>query len=339
MNARRDIVVKLRRRSVWCALVLATGATLCAGGVGAQGAAQSYPSRPLRLILPYPPGGPTDIMGRMAADVLIRNWGAQVIADNRPGFNGNIGAALCAKSTNDGYTMCTVSGAQTVAPSLYKRNLGFDPQKDFSHVALLASLPTLLLVHPSVPANNVQELIALAKSKPGALNYASTGVGVTPQLIMEMFKLRAGIDIVNITYKGAVAALVDQVSGRVQTAFSITVGAIPFVKQGKLRALAVSTKERFPALPDVPTVDESGLRGFEGSSWQGISMPAGVPGDIVAKMNAELVRALQTPELKERLLDMGGLAASMSPAEYAAFFRNEIDKWGKVVREAKVKGE
>jgi len=293
--------------------------------------AQTYPNRPIRLILPYPPGGPTDIMGRMAADILIKAWGVQVVADNRPGFNGNIGAAMCAEAAPDGYTMCTVSGAQAVGPSIYK-TIKFDGNRDFSHVTVLAALPMLLLVHPSLPVKTPADLVKLAKSKPGAMSYASTGVGVTPQLTMELFKQASGIDIVNVTYKGAAAALIDQVAGRVETAFSIAVGAIPFVKDGRLRALGVSTRERFPPLPDVPTIHESGVRDFDASSWQAIAMPAGVPRDIVQRTSAALAEGLTSPQGRARVLDVGGLVVANTPEQFAAFFKAEAEKWARVAR-------
>ena len=300
--------------------------------------AQTYPTKPIRLILPYPPGGPTDIMGRTAGEILSKAWGVQVIADNRPGFNGNLGAGMCAKSPPDGYTICTVSGAQAVAPSIY-RTVTFDGTRDFSHVTLLAVLPMLLVVHPSLPVKTTRELIAFAKQRPGALNYASTGVGVTPQLTMEMFKQQTGIDIVNVTYKGAMAALVDQISGRVETSFSIAVGAMPFVKERKLRPLGVSTRVRFPPLPEVPTIDEAGLKGFDASSWQAIAMPAGVPREIVERMSSTLAAGLKAPDMKERVLAMGGIVVGNTPAEFAAFFKSEAVKWARVAKAANVREE
>lgn len=299
--------------------------------------AQGYPVKPIRLILPYPPGGSTDIMGRIAAEILSKAWSVQVIADNRPGAAGNIGVGLCARSPADGYTMCTLSVAQSIAPSIY-RELPFDPITDFSHVSLLAFLPSLLVVHPSLPAKSVREIIALAKAKPGAMNYSSTGNGSTTHMLMEMFKLQAGINIVHIPYKGTAPAMLDLISGQVQVSFSAAISTLPFVSQGKLRAIAVSTKERYPTLPDLPTVDESGLRGFDGVSWQGLSMPAGVPRDIVNRVNAELSKALNSPAMKERIIGMGGLVSSYKSEEFSAFVKAELDKWARVAKEAKVTG-
>ncbi len=298
--------------------------------------AQTFPAKPVRFIIPFPPGGPTDIMGRMAADTLTRAWGVQVVADNRPGAGGNIGSEQCAKSPPDGYTVCMLTVAQSISPSIYSK-LNFDPLKDFSHVTLMAILPSLLMVHPSVPAKNVRELIALAKARPGALTYASTGNGTSPHMLMEMFKVHAGVNLLHVPYKGASPAMIDQISGQIEVAFSTAIAALPFVQQGKVRALAVSTLDRFPPLPDLPTIDQSGLKGFDGSSWQGVVMPAGTPRDIVNRVHGELAKMLKTPENREKILGMGGIASGNTPEQFAAFIKVEIDKWAKVAKAAKLK--
>ncbi len=300
--------------------------------------AQTYPAKPIRMILSYPPGGATDALGRVVARALAEAWGVTVVADNRPGASGNIGTTMCVKSPPDGYTMCMVAPAQSMA-SRISTNATFDSLKDFSHVTQVASMPMLLLVHPALPVKNVSELIALAKKKPGAMNYASSGGGASHHLAMEMFKQQAGVDIVLITYKGGGAQLVDQLAGRIEVAFNLAVGVVPHVKAGKLRAIAVSTKERFPTLPDVPTVSESGLKGYEASSWQGLSMPAGVPHEIVRHIYADVSKALKTPEIRENLLGMGGIAVGSTPEEFTAFFNAESDKWFKVAKAANVKVE
>jgi tripartite-type tricarboxylate transporter receptor subunit TctC len=300
--------------------------------------AQRYPTKSVRLILPFPPGGSTDILGRIAADALSRAWNVPVIADNRAGATGNIGAALCAKSPSDGYTLCMLTVAQSIAPSIYP-DLPFDPLKDFSHVTLLATLPSLLVAHATVPVKNVREMIAYAKSRPGALNYASTGNGSGSQLMMEMLKLRTGTHLVHIPYKGAGPAMVDQLSGQVHISFSAAISTMPFLNQGKLVAIAVSTRDRFPPLPDLPTVDESGIKGFDGAAWQGMSMPAGVPRAIVNRINADLVNALKSPAMKEQIIGMGGMVAANLPAEFTAFIRTEIGKWATVAKAANVKGD
>ncbi len=290
----------------------------------------------MRFIVPFPPGGPTDIVGRLAAEGLARTWSEQVVVDNRPGGAGNIGMEQCARSPADGYTMCMISIAQTISPAIY-RKLGFDPVRDFAHVALLATLPSLLVVHPSIPAKNVQELIAYAKTRPGKLNYASGGSGTSSHLLMEMFDLRAGIHMVQVPYKGTGPALIDQVSGLIEVAFSTAVAALPYVHSGRLRAIAVSTRERLPTLPEVPTVAESGLPGFDGGSWQGVVMPAGAPRDIVAAVNGDVVKALGAPEAKAKILAMGGIVASDTPEQFAAFVKSETEKWARVVKAANVK--
>lgn len=308
--------------------------TLSAGAPLAQ--AQGYPVKPVRFIINFPPGGPTDIVGRMAADTLARSWGVQVVADNRGGAGGNIGAELCAKSAPDGYTLCMFTVAQSIAPSIYSK-LAYDPVKDFAHVTLLATLPSLLMVHPSVPAKNVQELVKLAKAKPGALSYASTGNGTSPHMLMEMFKMLAGINLVHIPYKGAAPAMIDQISGQVEAGFSTAIAALPYVQQGKVRALAISTRERFPPLPDLPTMEQAGVKGFEGSSWNAVVMPAGTPREVVTRINQELVKLMHTPETKERMMAMGGIAIGSSPEEFVAYLKADMERWAKVAQAAKVK--
>jgi tripartite-type tricarboxylate transporter receptor subunit TctC len=298
--------------------------------------AQSYPNKPVRFIIPFPPGGPTDIMGRLAADTLFKALGTQFIADNRGGAGGNIGSELCAKSAPDGYTICMFTVAQSISPAIY-RKLPFDPQKDFTPVTLMAVLPSMLTVHPQLPVKNVKELIALAKSKPGQLSYSSTGNGTSPHMLMEMFKWMTGTNIVHIPYKGQAPSVLDQISGQVQMAFNTAIGVIPHVKAGKLKALAVSTKERFPAMPDLPTVAESGVKNFDGASWQGVVMPAGVPRDIVVKLHEILAKSLKTPEARERLLALGALPSGNSPDEFAAFIKAETEKWAKVAKAAHIR--
>ena len=300
--------------------------------------AQNYPAKPVRFIIPFPPGGPTDILGRVVAQRLSEAWNVPVVADNRPGAGGNVGTEQCVKSPPDGYTLCMLSIAQTISPSIYSK-LGFDPVKDFAHVTLLATLPSLLLVHPSLPAKHVKELIALAKIRPGALNYASGGSGTSSQLLMELFKLQAGINIVHIPYKGTGPALTDQISGLIEVAFSTIIAARPYSQAGRLRAIAVSTRQRFPQLPEIPTVDESGLKGFDGGSWQGAIMPAGTPREIVIKTSAELAKMLKSSDMKEKILAMGGITLGNSPDEFAAYTKAEIAKWAKVVKAAGIRGE
>jgi tripartite-type tricarboxylate transporter receptor subunit TctC len=300
--------------------------------------AQSYPAKPVRFIIPFPPGGPTDILGRVVSTRLAESWAVPVVPDNRPGAGGNIGTEQCARSAADGYTVCMLSIAQTISPSIY-RKLAFDPLRDLAHVTLLATLPSLLVVHPSLPVRNVKELTALARAKPGALSYASGGAGTSTQLLMEWLKLEAGIDIVHVPYKGSGPALLDQVSGQIEVAFTTIIAVLPHVQSGRLRAIGVSTRERFPSLPAVPTVAESGIKRFDGGSWQGIVMPAGAPREAVSKANLDLTAILRSPETRERIHAMGGLALGNTPDEFTAFVAAETAKWARVVKAAGIKPE
>lgn len=297
--------------------------------------AQQYPSKPVRFIIPFPPGGPTDIMGRMAADILTKAYGVQFVADNRAGAGGNIGTEVCAKAPNDGSTVCMMTVAQSISPSIY-RKLGFDPVKDFAHVTLMAQLPSMLTVHPALPVKNVKELVALAKSKPGAMSYASTGNGTSPHMLMEMFKSMTGTDMVHVPYKGQAPAVIDQMAGQVQLAFNTAIGVIPHAKSGRLKALAISTRERFPAMPELPTVEEGGVKGFDAASWQGVVMPAGTPKEIVARIHAPISAELRSAAGKEHMLKNGALPSGNSPGEFAAFVKVEMEKWAKVAKFAKI---
>lgn len=310
-------------------------AALALGTAHAEPSSSAYPARPVRFIIPFPPGGPTDIVARLAGERLSREWNMQVIADNRPGGGGNIGTEQCARAPADGYTICMFSIAQSISPAIYPK-LGFDPVRDFAHVTLLATLPSLLVVHPSLGVNDVRQLIARAKTSPGELNYASGGSGTSSHLLMEMFNQQAGVAMTNVIYKGTGPALVDQLSGLIQVAFSTAIAVQPYVQAGKLRAIAVSTRERLPTLPDVPTVAESGLPEFDGGSWQGIVMPAGTPREIVDTVSAELVKILRSPDMKERILGMGGIALGTTPDEFTAFMKAEVEKWSRVAKRAHV---
>jgi tripartite-type tricarboxylate transporter receptor subunit TctC len=297
--------------------------------------AQAYPAKPLRMIIPFPPGGPTDLMGRMASDRLSRGLGVQVIPDNRGGAGGNIGFELCAKSPADGYTVCMMTVAQSISPGIY-RKLGYDLAKDFSFVTLMATLPSMLTTHPSFPAKNVKEVIAIARSRPGQIIYSSTGNGTSPHMLMEMFKYMAGVDMVHVPYKGQAQSVIDQISGQIQLAFNTAVTVLPHVKDKKLKPIAISTRERFPPMPDLQTVEEGGVKGYDGSSWQGVVMPAGTPREIVARVYQELATMLKAPDTREKFLAQGALASGMQPEEFAAFVKREAEKWSKVAKAAKV---
>ncbi len=302
-------------------------------------AADTYPAKAIRMIVPFPPGGTTDILGRVAGQKITEALGQQVIIDNRPGAGGIIGTELVAKSPPDGYTLLTDPGSTlTINPSLFSK-LAFDPLKDFAPITILAAVPNMLEVHPSLPVKNVKELIALAKSKPGQLNYASTGAGQSTHLSMELFKTMAGIDLNHIPYKGSAPALTDLLGGQVSLMFDNMPSSLPHVKAGKLRALAVSTLKRSPTVPELPTVAESGLPGFEVSVWFAVLAPAGTPRDVVNKLHGVLTRALHAPEVKERLASQGAQAVGNTPEEFTAQMRSDLVKWAKVVKDSGAKLE
>jgi tripartite-type tricarboxylate transporter receptor subunit TctC len=294
--------------------------------------AQAYPNHAIRLVVPFPAGGTTDILARDVAKKLTETLGQAVVVDNRPGAGGNIGADIVAKSSPDGYTllMGTV-GTHAINPSLYAK-MPYDHVKDFVPVVLVAGVPNVLVVNPSVPINSVADLIKLAKAKPGAINFASSGSGTSIHLSGELFKTMAGVDITHVPYKGSSPALTDLMGGQVQIMFDNLPSSLALIKSGKLRAIAVTSLKRAPALPDVPTIAESGLPGFEASSWFGILAPAGTPAPIVAKLNAEVNKYLQSPEGKEQLLAQGAEIAGGSPEKFVAHIRAETDKWAKVVK-------
>ena len=305
--------------------------------VAALASAQTYPTKPIRLVVPFPPGGATDILARDVAQKLTEAWGQSVIVDNRPGAGGNIGSELVAKSAPDGYTleMGTV-GTHAINASLYAK-MPYDHVKDFTPVILVAGVPNVLVVNPALPANSVAELIAYAKANPGKLNFASSGNGTSIHLSGELFKVMAGVQITHIPYKGSAPALQDLLGGQVQMMFDNLPPSLPQIKAGKLRALAVTSLTRAPALPDVPTLAESGLPGFEASSWFGILAPAGTPAPIVAKLNAEIAKWLATPEAKEKLAKQGANAAGGTPDDFAKHIAAETAKWAKVVKDSGAK--
>jgi tripartite-type tricarboxylate transporter receptor subunit TctC len=299
--------------------------------------AQNWPTKPVRMVIPFPAGGTTDILGRVAAQKLSEALGQQVIPDNRPGASGNIGTEQVARAAPDGYTLLTAPGSTlTIHPSLYPK-LGFDPLKDFAPITILAGVPNLLVVHPSLPARNVKELIALAKSKPDQLNYASTGAGQSTHLSMELFKSMAGVKIVHVPYKGSAPAVTDLLGGHVPMMFDNMPSALPHVKAGKLRALGVSTSKRSTTAPDVPTVAESGLPGFDVTVWFAVLAPAATPRDITDRLHRTLVKALQAGDVRERLASQGAEAVGNTPEQFTAQMKTDLAKWAKVVKDANIK--
>ncbi len=300
--------------------------------------AQDYLTKPIRIVVPTVPGGAGDFTARLVGQWLTSAWGHQVIVDNRPGAAGNIGADIVAKAAPDGYTLLMPITSFSINPSVYPK-LPFDTLKDLEMIAQVAVGPLMLAVNPALPATSVSALINLAKAKPGQLNYATSGSGTSSHLAGELFKKMAGVDIVSVSYKGGGPALIDVMSGRVQMYFATVPAANELVKAGKLRALAVTSLQRIPQLPTVPTVAESGLSGFEVIVWFAVLGPTGIPARITNKLNQAIGKALQTNEVRERLAAQGLVPGSGTPAELRVFLRLEIEKWGRVVREAGIKVE
>jgi len=299
---------------------------------GSTALAQGYPTKPVKLVIPFPPASPGDIIGRIAAQKLSESAGQQFVVENRAGASGTIGTEAALKSPADGYTLILGStGTLLTAPSLYL-NLGYDPTKSFAPISLLSSASFLVVVNPSVPANSLKELIDLAKAKPGQLNYGSGGNGHPMHIAGEMFKIAAGVDIVHVPYKGQSPAGNDLVAGRIQLVFDQIVAYQPHLRSGKLKALAVAKSSRLAQLPDVPTTAEAGLPGFELSSWFGLLAPRGTPGEIVSRLNGEVLAALKTKELRESMANLGLEPAGCSPEEFAAVIIKDGVKWSRAVK-------
>jgi tripartite-type tricarboxylate transporter receptor subunit TctC len=297
----------------------------------AQSSRVEYPVRPVRVVVGFPAGGPSDILARLVAQKLGEATGQQFIVDNRGGASGMIGAELVAKAPPDGYTLLIVPATHAVNPSLY-RKVPFDTTRDFTPVSLVAEGPFMLVVHPSLPAKSVQELIALARRRPGELNYASAGVGGLPHLAGELFKSTTGIRMNHIPYKGAAPATIDLVAGHVTIMFNNMLSAVPHVKGGRLRALGVTTMKRSSAVPDVPTIAESGVKGYEVSGWYGVLGPAGLSAEVLDRLNGAVNRGMRQPEVVKRLAGEGVDAVGSTPEEFAARIRREMTKWSAVVK-------
>jgi tripartite-type tricarboxylate transporter receptor subunit TctC len=312
-------------------LVLATAASLVAP-VRAQGDADNYPVKAIRMIVPSAPGSGPDTMARAIGQGLTAAWKQQVIIENRTGAGGSIGSEVAARAPADGYTLIMGNaGSHSVNPSLYPK-LAYDPLRDFVPVSLVSSAPNILIVHPSLPAKTVRELITLAKAKPGALSFGSGGNGSTAHLSGELFKMLSGTNIVHVPFKGAPAAVLAVMTGEVELALPNLPPALPNVRTGRLRGVAVTTSRRFAAVPDLPTIAESGLAGYEARAWFGVLAPAGTPRAIVTKLNAEIVRIVRAPEMRDRLLADGAEAIGSTPEEFTAVMKADIAKWAKVVK-------
>jgi tripartite-type tricarboxylate transporter receptor subunit TctC len=294
-------------------------------------AAQTYPNKPVRVVVPYPPGGPTDIVARVLFQQVSEATGQQFLVDNRAGAGGNIGAEIVAKAPADGYTLLIGTTAHAINMSLFK-NLNYDVQKDLAPVSLLTQGPLVLVAHPQFPANSVKEVIELAKTKTGGLNFASSGNGQSTHLSAELFNTMAGIKMSHVPYKGSAPALTDVMSGQVDVMFDTTLSAMPFVKAGKLKALGLTSLVRSSAAPDVPTIAESGLPGYEVFAWNGVLVPAGTPKAIVQQLNDQIRKAMLLPQVKDKFSAQGFAASWNSPENFGVFLKNEVDKWARTVK-------
>jgi tripartite-type tricarboxylate transporter receptor subunit TctC len=302
-------------------------------------AADVYPTKPVRLIVPFPPGGPADVLARTVGDRIGAALGQAVVVDNRPGAGGNIGMELAAKAPPDGHTLVLApAGNLTVNPSLY-RNVPYDVARDFAPVTVIAAVPNVLVVNPQVPAKDLGELIAYAKANPGKLNYSSPGPGSGAHLAGELLKSSAGIDIVHVPYNGIAPATTAVVAGDVQLMFAGAPAALPQVAGGKLRAIAVASPKRIASASTIPTLDESGLPGFDVTSWYSIVAPASTPPAVIDRLQKEIARALENPEVKAKLAGLGAEPIANTPAEFAAMIRSETTKWSKIVKDANIKVE
>jgi tripartite-type tricarboxylate transporter receptor subunit TctC len=316
---------------ITCALLFAVVTALSAPSALAAG----YPEKPIRLLIPFPPGGGTDILARALQDKLEAALGNSIIIDNRGGAGGTLGCTVAARAAPDGYTLLFTSASYSFAPSLYK-DLAYDAVKDFKPITNFAQAPLVLAVHPSLPVLNVKELIALARKRPGDINYASAGRGSNIYMTTELFKYMAKINLVQVPYKGGGPAAVGLISGETQVIITGILGAIPYMRSGRMRGLAVTTKQRSPALPDLPTIDESGVPGYDKPGWFGLFAPAAVPEPIIAQVYGAMAKVLKNPTTVKQLADQGAVAVGNSPEEFGAFVRSEIAEWGKLIREMKL---
>ena len=322
-----------RRAALSLAGIAAAAATFASGAI-----AQSYPAKPIRIVVPYAPGGAVDIIARATAQELTKRVGQQIIVDNRTGAGGNIGSDTVAKAPPDGYTLLMASPANTINPSLYT-NMPYDPSRDLIPIALIGSVPSVLVANPSLPVQGIKQLIALAKAKPGALTYGSGGSGSTEHLAGEMFKSFAGIDLLHVPYKGGAQVMIDLMGGQVALMFSNQLGVLPHIKAGKLKPLGVASAGRSTVLPDVPTFAEAGFPDFKVSVWWGVMGPAGMPKDVVNQLNREIVAGLASPEMKERLQTMSAQPIGGTPDQFAAFFAAETKRWAPIVKASGAKAD
>jgi len=322
------------QRNFWGCCLAGMALAVCAG----LAQAQAYPVKPVRMIIAFPPGGPTDILARVTAQKLSEQLGQQVLVDNKPGAGGNIGAEQAARAQPDGYTIFYNTSAIVIGPALYAK-VNYDTLKDFAPVILTAAIPMVLMVNPNLSARSVKEFIDLAKARPGQLNYGSSGTGTITHLASAMFSTQAGIQTQHVPYKGSAPALVDLAAGQVQFMTDTINTGLPYIKDGRMRGLAVTSLKRSVLLPELPTFNESGLTGFEASAWQGIVVPTGTPPEIIARLNTETNRALQNADLRAKLAAQGADALGGTPAEYAAYIRSEMPRWARAIKDSGAKAE
>jgi len=298
--------------------------------------AQAWPSKPIRVVVPFPAGGGIDTVARIVVPKMSEALGQPMVIDNRSGAGGTVGTEVVARATPDGHVLLATFASHSMNATLY-RDLSYDTEKAFAPISLIATVPNILVVHPSLPAKTVGDLISLARKRPGDINYASVGNGTPAHLSAELFNMMAGVRMTHIPYKGAAASIIGMITGETQLTFTTVLIALPHVKAGKLRPLAVATLARTPLLPEVPTVDQSGLKGYESIAWYGLLAPAGTPGPVVDRLHAELVRSVQAPEVRDNLLRQGTEIIASTPARFAQVIREDIVKWTKVVKAAAVK--
>jgi tripartite-type tricarboxylate transporter receptor subunit TctC len=305
----------------------------------APASAQAWPAKPIRFIVPFPPGGATDVLTRTIAPKLAEGFGQQVVVDNRSGAGGMIGVQLTAKAPPDGYTMVLATfGPIAINPSLYAK-MPYDPVKELAPVSLAGNIFNVLVVHPALPAPSVKELVALARQRPGELNYGSSGAGAADHMAAELFQVMTRTKMVHVAYKGGPLAMVDLISGNLQLMFSTVPTASGLIKAGKLRPMAIANSSRFPAMPELPTIAEAGVPDFAVNNWCGVFVAGGTPPEVIARLNAELVKTLAMPDVRARLIEVGLEAVSNSPDAFAAYIRTETDKWARVVKQANIKVE
>jgi tripartite-type tricarboxylate transporter receptor subunit TctC len=329
----------LNRRALIALAAAAACATLCAPAAWSQPAAAAWPAKPIRLVVPFPPGGAADLFARLIGAELAQSLGQPVIVDNRPGAGGNIGAREVASAAPDGYTMLLGTvGTHAINPTLYG-NLPYDTRKAFTPVAMVGSVPNVLVVNPSLPVKSVAELTALAKSKPGKLSMGSSGNGSSIHLSGELYKHLAKVSILHVPYRGGAAALTDLIGGQIDLMFDNLPTSLPHIAKGSLRAIAVTGTKRSPSLPDVPTMAEAGVRGYESTAWSGLFVPAGVPAAVTQRLHDEVEKALRTDKVKARYRDLGADAPEMAQPAFDAFVRKEYDKWAEIVRVSGAKAE